>query len=83
MIVQNSILFLFQFVKVGNAGSNFPSHIFPSLVGRPIIRSAVKVNDVEIKVIILHTCSCYRFPIYSDQLQGLTLSVLNQIKNPT
>ncbi|KAH3711718.1 actin-related protein 2 [Dreissena polymorpha] len=41
------------FVKVGNAGSNFPSHIFPSLVGRPIIRSAVKVNDVEIKDIMI------------------------------
>lgn len=45
-------LHLFQFVKVGNAGSNFPSFIFPSLVGRPIIRSAVKVNNVEIKVMI-------------------------------
>lgn len=41
------------FVKCGNAGSNFPSHIFPSLVGRPIIRSAVKVNDVEIKDIMI------------------------------
>ncbi|XP_052767355.1 actin-related protein 2 [Mya arenaria] len=41
------------FVKVGDAGSNFPSHIFPSLVGRPIIRSAVKVNDVEIKDIMI------------------------------
>jgi len=26
------------FVKVGWAGSNFPSHIFPSMVGRPILR---------------------------------------------
>ena len=26
------------FVKCGYAGSNFPAHIFPSLVGRPIIR---------------------------------------------
>ncbi|XP_060568855.1 actin-related protein 2 [Ruditapes philippinarum] len=41
------------FVKVGNAGSNFPSFIFPSLVGRPIIRSAVKVNNVEIKDIMI------------------------------
>ncbi|WAR19124.1 ARP2-like protein [Mya arenaria] len=43
------------FVKVGDAGSNFPSHIFPSLVGRPIIRSAVKVNDVEIKILYDYT----------------------------
>ena len=38
-----------QFVKVGYAGSNFPSHIFPSLVGRPIIRSTQKVGNIEVK----------------------------------
>lgn len=37
------------FVKVGYAGSNFPSHIFPSLVGRPIIRATNKVGDIEVK----------------------------------
>ncbi|PWN94752.1 Actin/actin-like protein [Tilletiopsis washingtonensis] len=26
------------FVKVGYAGSNFPEHVFPSIVGRPILR---------------------------------------------
>ena len=41
---------LFQFVKCGFAGSNFPAHIFPSLVGRPIIRSTAKIGDIEIKV---------------------------------
>ena len=39
-----------QFVKCGFAGSNFPSHIFPSLVGRPIIRSSAKIGNIEIKV---------------------------------
>ena len=39
-----------QFVKCGYAGSNFPSHIFPSLVGRPIIRSTAKVGNIEVKV---------------------------------
>lgn len=44
-------LFLpFQFVKCGYAGSNFPEHIFPALVGRPIIRSTAKVGNIEIKV---------------------------------
>lgn len=37
------------FVKCGFAGSNFPAHIFPALVGRPILRSATKQNDIEIK----------------------------------
>jgi len=40
----------FQFVKCGYAGSNFPAHIFPSMVGRPIIRSTAKVGDIEVKV---------------------------------
>ena len=37
------------FVKCGYAGTNFPSHIFPSLIGRPIIRSTTKVNNIEVK----------------------------------
>ncbi|KAK2160265.1 hypothetical protein LSH36_137g06065 [Paralvinella palmiformis] len=37
------------FVKCGFAGSNFPAHIFPSLVGRPILRSSVKIGDIELK----------------------------------
>lgn len=39
-------------MKCGYAGSNFPEHIFPALVGRPIIRSTAKVGNIEIKVII-------------------------------
>ncbi|XP_035703872.1 actin-related protein 2 isoform X1 [Folsomia candida] len=37
------------FVKCGYGGSHFPEHIFPSMVGRPIIRAANKIGDVEIK----------------------------------
>lgn len=37
------------FVKCGYAGSNFPAHIFPSLVGKPIIRSTAKVGNIEVK----------------------------------
>eukprot|EP00731_Ephydatia_muelleri_P028075 Em0019g948a len=40
-------------VKCGYAGSNFPSHIFPSLVGRPIIRSSTQVNDIEVKELMV------------------------------
>lgn len=39
-----------QFVKCGFAGSNFPDHIFPALIGRPMIRSSTKVGNYEIKV---------------------------------
>ena len=37
------------FVKCGYAGCNFPAHIFPSLVGRPIIRATNKVEGIEVK----------------------------------
>uniref|UniRef100_A0A182QA17 Actin-related protein 2 n=1 Tax=Anopheles farauti TaxID=69004 RepID=A0A182QA17_9DIPT len=37
------------FVKCGYAGSNFPAHIFPSMVGRPIIRAVNKIGDIEVK----------------------------------
>jgi len=37
------------FVKCGYAGANFPSHIFPSMVGRPILRSTEKVGNIEVK----------------------------------
>ncbi|VDM28265.1 unnamed protein product [Toxocara canis] len=39
----------FQFVKCGYAGTNFPSFIFPSVVGRPIVRSSQRVGDIEVK----------------------------------
>ncbi|EDX18098.1 GD15743 [Drosophila simulans] len=37
------------FVKCGYAGSNFPTHIFPSMVGRPMIRAVNKIGDIEVK----------------------------------
>ncbi|CAG5101100.1 Similar to Arp2: Actin-related protein 2 (Drosophila melanogaster) [Cotesia congregata] len=37
------------FVKCGYAGANFPAHIFPSLVGRPIIRAVNKIGDIDVK----------------------------------
>lgn len=42
------------FVKAGYAGSNFPAHIFPSIVGRPILRVEERDHvDVEIKDIMV------------------------------
>ena len=37
------------FVKCGYAGSNFPTHNNHSLVGRPIIRAANRIDDTEVK----------------------------------
>merc|ERR1712232_1381958 len=41
------------FVKVGYAGANFPAHIFPSMVGRPILRFEEKIDNVELKDIMV------------------------------
>ena len=54
-------LFIFQFVKCGYAGTNFPAHIFPSMVGQPIIRAVNKIGDIEVKVnlcLLFHIHSC-------------------------
>lgn len=51
-IKKASIMFLsyLQFVKCGYAGANFPAHIFPSIVGRPIIRAVNKIGEIDVKV---------------------------------
>jgi len=41
------------FVKCGFAGDNFPAHIFPSIIGRPVLRAEEKVQDIELKDIMV------------------------------
>ena len=41
-------------MKCGFAGGNFPEAIFPSVIGRPILRAEEKVDGVQIKVCV-HT----------------------------
>jgi len=41
------------FVKCGFAGANFPTSIFPSMVGRPILRSEEKIDNVQLKDIMV------------------------------
>merc|ERR1711998_252169 len=50
------------FVKCGFAGDNFPRELFPSLVGRPILRSDEKIDGgVELKDIMVgEDCSAAR-----------------------
>lgn len=58
-----------QFVKCGFAGSNFPDHIFPAMVGRPIIRSNTKVGNIEIKVRLLR----------NEKATGLSLNLAAEV----
>jgi len=41
------------FVKCGFAGANFPHAIFPSRVGRPILRSEEKIDNIQLKDIMV------------------------------
>jgi len=41
------------FVKCGFAGSNFPASIFPSMVGIPILRFEEKIDNVQLKDIMV------------------------------
>lgn len=41
------------FVKTGFAGDNFPSLIFPSMIGRPILRAEEEFKNVELKDIMV------------------------------
>ncbi|ODH38373.1 hypothetical protein ACO22_02372 [Paracoccidioides brasiliensis] len=40
------------FLKVGYAAQNFPEHQFPSIVGRPILRSEEQAGDIIVKDIM-------------------------------
>lgn len=41
------------FVKCGFAAANFPTAIFPSLVGRPVLRFEEKIENVQLKDIMV------------------------------
>ena len=40
------------FLKVGYAAQNFPEHQYPSIVGRPILRSEERSGDIVVKDIM-------------------------------
>lgn len=49
------------FVKTGFAGDNFPSLIFPSMIGKPLMRAEEDFSNVELKdVMIGDECAKYR-----------------------
>jgi actin-related protein 2 len=49
------------FVKTGFAGDNFPSFIFPSMIGRPLMRFEEEFKDIELKeVMVGDECAKYR-----------------------
>jgi len=49
------------FVKTGFAGDNFPSYIFPSMIGKPLMRFEEEFKDVELKeVMVGDECAKHR-----------------------
>ncbi|VDO58483.1 unnamed protein product [Schistosoma margrebowiei] len=41
------------FVKCGYAGATFPEFIFPSLIGRPILRATSRVGNLEVQDLMI------------------------------
>jgi actin-related protein 2 len=41
---------LIQYVKCGFAGENFPTSVFPCVVGRPMLRYEESLTEQELKV---------------------------------
>jgi len=49
------------FVKCGFAGDNFPANIFPSMIGRPLMRYEEEFKNVELKeVMVGDECALHR-----------------------
>ena len=46
------------FLKVGYAGQNFPEHQYPSIVGRPILRTEEKGDDASLAGITIKDIMC-------------------------
>lgn len=42
-----------QYVKCGFAGENFPTSVFPCVVGRPLLRYDESLIEQELKVILM------------------------------
>ncbi|KAL4449973.1 hypothetical protein ABPG74_015092 [Tetrahymena malaccensis] len=41
------------YIKIGYAGDNFPKHSIPAMIGRPMLRFNQKIDDVELKEIMI------------------------------
>jgi len=41
------------FMKIGFAGENFPTKSFPTMVGRPVLRSEERMTDIQLKDIMV------------------------------
>lgn len=61
-------LFLLQYVKCGFAGENFPTSVFPCVVGRPMLRYEESLMEHQLKVkkhlnynVIIIMCICITF----------------------
>jgi len=49
------------FVKCGLAGDNFPAHMFPSMIGKPLMRYEEEFKNVELKeVMVGDECAKHR-----------------------
>mmetsp|Transcript_6631 Transcript_6631/g.9636 ORF Transcript_6631/g.9636 Transcript_6631/m.9636 type:complete len:392 (-) Transcript_6631:760-1935(-) len=52
------------FVKCGFAGDNFPTHMFPAMVGKPVLRTEEGISNVQVKDIMCgEECAALRWAL--------------------
>jgi hypothetical protein len=71
-----------QYVKAGFAGDNFPSAMFPAMVGRPMMRSD-QVGDMVIKVRGCHVPCRTLSTCFPDLARNLRRTLWSGRKQPT
>lgn len=55
-----------QYVKCGFAGENFPTSVFPCVVGRPMLRYEESLTEQELKVCQSCLLRLLNYDIYFD-----------------
>jgi hypothetical protein len=65
------------FVKCGLAGDNFPAHMFPSMIGKPLMRYEEEFKNVELKeVMVGDECAKHRAMLETRSVHALLHPVL-------
>ncbi|KAI9846539.1 MAG: Arp2/3 complex subunit, actin nucleation center [Sclerophora amabilis] len=68
------------FLKVGYAAQNFPEHQYPSIVGRPILRTEERAGDIVVKDIIQFPASTVQ-TVADDRIMKADSKDLTQMEN--
>jgi len=65
-----------QYVKCGFSGENFPTSVFPCVVGRPMLRYEESLTEQEVKVIQIHYLNVKPYYKRLLLLQGIIIIII-------